>query len=739
MYIAPKTNLGHTQVTNELISNLPEWIGTDEFARLVGITERGARLALVKCLSGGQWKGVNLSVRVVDGIGGRGGKSYQLHIHSLPENLRSIWYKQNQSVLKPLKVDPIVLSAPDTMHARVAAETAEWQWKLSIIGPALKFTKRSAGRGAVLEDIANKTHIRPDGKVITLSLSTLRSWIKRLEDTQDETSLVRKRRVKQLRRGVINRKWDKASPFPYTEKCRIAAEIEIYTRSLWAGGVPGWHKVNELASSKLLELSRLAGWINVNHQTCQLGRHYCERFRSAQIVATKEKDAKRFADHYEPRIKRNRDDAMPMDIVIGDVHPVDILIQLEDGREVTPRMIAWVDWATGDVFSTIVFLNKREGIRQEHIAQSFVAMVKDWGLPRRLYLDNGSEYKWEEMMEGFRALAGLASAFDVLLASASEIDLITGDEGITTFPGASREVIRAKPYNAPAKYAEAVFANLERNFFSLIPGWIGGDRMKKRTHQVGKSPKTFNGNELELVDAIDQAILFYRNTPQQRGHLNGLSPNQMRAKCYESGWTPYTACYEVFLFAFSKIEKPKVWANGIEINGVWYYGDCLLPYIGQRLEIHAAKWDKTHVIWLDDSDKPHLIPQVITYSAIDRAGALDQKRRKTLMLQHVQNEKAGTIKLDLVQEIVRHNEMHKPQPALPEGIEIGISKRVTALVDARKSLPKPSELSLHPGSFKHIKTGAIIDIEAKQKAAQNTKPVDLDKLLLESNKRKQIP
>jgi len=710
------------------------WISTSEFSNLSGL-KRAARNALLTCLNGGSWRGTNLIVRVNEGTGGQGGKSYQVYIPSLPENLRAIWYNQNKQALDTPKTESLVLDAPKTINPAIAVEVAEWQWKLKLIAPALQFDKRSRGRGQVLEEIAMRVHVKPNGKSVTLSLSTLRNWIKTLEDHQDETVLVRKRRQKNLRRNIINRHWDKAAPFTNAEKRRIASEIETYVRSLWAQGVPGWHKVNELSSSKLLEISRTQGWADADKKACQLGRHYCERYRSVQIVATKEKDAKRFADYIEPRIKRNRDDAMPMDIVIGDVHPVDILIRTEDGREITPRMIAWVDWATGDIHSTLVLLQKRQGIRQEHIARSFVAMVNDWGLPRRLYLDNGSEYKWAEMMEGFNALAGLASAFDIVLTTAKEINAITGDE-TQSEPDIQNAVIRAKPYNAPAKYAEAVFGNLEQHFLCMIPGWIGGNRMNKRTHRLGKAPITYPGSEQDLEKAIQQALDFYRNTQQARGHLQGKSPNQKRAECYANGWRPYTAAYEVFLFAFSTIERPKVMTSGIQVNAEWYYQDCLIPYIGQRLSVHAAKWDMTHVIWLDQNDKPHLIPKVVTYRADDRSGAIEQARRRGKLLEHVRVQKSGTVKLDLVEEISRHNAQQPAPHALPVGIPIGMTDEVRGIEKATNELPKAKVLHIFNGDILHTKTGSVLEMKPIKTGAQIPQKLDLDKLLLENSNKK---
>jgi len=425
----------------------------------------------------------------------------------------------------------------------------------------------------------------------------------------------------------------------------------------------------------------------------------------------------------------------PMDIVIGDVHPVDILIQTADGREITPRLIAWLDWVSGDMHTTLVFLGKREGIKQEHIARAFVAMVKDWGLPRLLYLDNGSEYKWDEMMDGFRALAGLAQAFDVVIASAGEIDIATGCDEPKSAQPPSDTVIRAKPYNAPAKAIEAVFGNLEQNYFSMIPGWIGGNRMNKRTHRVGKKPIPYPGNEQEFEQSFNQVMTFYRNTEQREKP----SPNDRKRAFYADRWQPYIASYEVFLFAFSTLERSKVHTNGIQVNGEWYYADCLIPLIGSYIEVRAAKWDKSHLVWLDEQERPNLIPQAKKFAPTDRAGAVENSRRKGLLLQHVRDEKAGTVKLDMVEEIARHNAMHEPLPTLPPGIEIGITPQVAALADARKNPPKARETSLLPGSFQHKKTGEIIGIEAMPEPVEPAKVIDLDRLLLESSQRKKIP
>ena len=120
-----------------------------------------------------------------------------------------------------------------------------------------------------------------------------------------------------------------------------------------------------------------------------------------------DKDARQFFDRMLPRIRRHREGLQPMDIVVGDVHPIDILLTRADGSTVTPRAIAWLDVATQRLHVTLVQLEKGEGIKQVHVAQAFAAMCSAWGLPHQLYLDNGAEYGWQDMLDGFAQLSRL--------------------------------------------------------------------------------------------------------------------------------------------------------------------------------------------------------------------------------------------------------------------------------------------------------------------------------------------
>lgn len=436
----------------EQLGPIPEWMDTQQLADLAGVSLRAAQIAGTSCLSGGTWRGVRLEVRYE-------GRALMIHAPSLPQDLRDIWHERYKTKRLAQIVEKISLSASAKHGKKTAEDYALMRWKLDLITPALEFPKFSTARGTVINAMVGKEYIAPNGKTISPALKTLQSWLKDFEEG-GETALYRKERKKEGPRVLISRAWDTTCPLGQKIKTEIAEKLEIRVKSLWTEGAPGWRRVNQLASVALLELSRAAGWEGATLENCSPGRPFVEKFREFYLAAVKDRHAKLFADKYTPRIQRQRNGLKPGDIVIGDVHPMDVVRKI-DGRMVHARLISWLDVATYDIFVTVVILPPGRGIRQDDIAASFVDMVQAWGLPRQLRLDNGKEYKWEAMIKGFQTLAGLVRAFQAFHVS------IINDGEISDYIDQEQfsAISRARPYNAPAKQIEHVFGILEYAFF----------------------------------------------------------------------------------------------------------------------------------------------------------------------------------------------------------------------------------------------------------------------------------
>jgi hypothetical protein len=591
----------------------PLWFDVATFTNLATLSDFQAQHILAQSALGHPWRGSFLQVREVqDPIAGTT-PSYEVKLDSLPAELYQRLLMSGASASLPstsfslqrsLHHGPQPLDRQATKHR----ELALWKWRL--LQPALAYPKHSSARGEQLRQLAGCAHLAPDGRRRRVSLDSLYAWVARYEQ-QGLTALMRRPRRDFGRKRVgITRQWDAACPLPAVVQVRIAEQLAEQVRSLWAAGAPGFRTVAELGSAVLFDLSLAAGWSTVTLAECQLTRSYVEVFRRYALLAMHDQDARLFFDTRVPRIRRHREGLKPMDIIVGDVHPIDIRLTRADGTPVMPRAIAWLDVATQRLHVTLIQLEKGEGVKQVHVAQAFAAMCSAWGLPRQLYLDNGAEYGWQDMLDGFAHLNRLTGA------------------GLDT---RLKPVVRARPYNAQAKPIEGIFAVLEQQVLAMLPGWIGGDRMRQKTHNIGQAPRAFPGDWAAFHHAFDQSLDYYHARAQPRSrHLRGHSPTQTLSTAIANGWAgaPQVAP-QVLQVAFAHEETRQVQAGGyVSWNCTTYYHEALIAHTGSRLALRVSKWDAAQVFVFDAQQ--HLLcaaQPAQTFAFFGADGARAQARR----------------------------------------------------------------------------------------------------------------
>lgn len=132
----------------------------------------------------------------------------------------------------------------------------------------------------------------------------------------------------------------------------------------------------------------------------------------------------------KPRIQRSIADLEPMDVVVMDVHHINVLIERETGKTATAKMIAFLDIATSRLFVEIIMFEGKGGVRNSDIITAFINMCmdKNFGLPKVLYVDNGSEYGWADHLQDALKLNIRINGFD--------------------WQSGRNPVVRATPYNA---------------------------------------------------------------------------------------------------------------------------------------------------------------------------------------------------------------------------------------------------------------------------------------------------
>ena len=568
---------------------------------------------------------------------------------------------------------------------------AEAWFRYQIITPALQHPKSSHGRAAAIKLLVGTTHTRPNGETIKLKAATLYNWLDLYAQNGMESLKPKTRSDKAEPRVSLSREFDKACTLPEADKQKVVDAVLLYIRSGWASGVSGWRDLLILSERHTIELCQLAGW-EPGLEAPLLSRRVIESQRGYGIIAVKRADAKAYFDKFLPRIKRTAAFLKPMQIVVGDVHPLDIGIDQFDGtkangtarfRRVYPRLIVWQDVATNRVHVTVFFARKGENVRREHIAQAFCAMVGEWGIPESLYLDNGGEYKWEEMMAAFTDLAKLtgkvraefleftqdremveeARMATVASRKSPPSPLLQRGESNEPPPnpplvkgGIEKEgspIHRARPYNAPAKPIEGLFSVLESTVFSMIPGWVGGDRMRKKTQNVGKEPAAFPGSEADLFKAISTAIAYYHRKPQTGGWLDGKCPVEQYNKHIAEGWQMITCRAEELMLSFADTYTPTANRGLVTINGVDYYHNQILPYTGQKLPVKVSRHDPGLAFVFDPKNSKLIAaaePEK-AYGLYDAAGAEEQGRRAKWLSRCIAEQAECCMRLDLVEEM----------------------------------------------------------------------------------------
>lgn len=632
-------------------------------ALLLGIDSRVLRKRIRDTLANPLYlyRGSRLIIRTVKGKGGKSGLSYEIAADSLPVSCQLALRDSQDRFERPARHDE---------------EALRWQnWKSHHLAPIASLPPRSKERGRAIAEFASKSYIGPDHQVHTFTDRTIRQWLKNLDATGLHGLTRKKRNDAGKSKVIVTREFDNAAREAGIDDAQlhlISEKLQRYVRSLIAADAT-FSKIKFLAEGKLNQLAASAG-IATDGNRFKVPDHLIRMHRQFKAVARFHRDAKAHQDA-SPHITRTIAGLLPMDIVIGDIHPVDIVMRRADGSTATARLIGWMDVATHRVFSNAVLCESGTGIRNSHVVQSFMDMVRAWGLPRSLYLDNGKEY-------GFADLLG-----DVLKLTNTGANC----EAHLRFAGDGNKfgrVIRAQPYNAQAKgLIEGGFRNLEV-LFRDTQGYIGGNRLLKKSANVGRPPLPFGGTLAELQNALAHNLRLYNGLPQ-RGQLNGRSPDEAFADLVEAGWTKTVIDEQTLMLAFTTEEQRPVRNGFISYGGKKWTCDELQAYHGKTVTALIPKYERWNGIPLHD-EKGQLLGiarEEQAFEYLDIAGAEEAARRKKLFKDGVKSLELQTDKIDTHQELA--DNIHRlPVPVrAPVGTTIGGTYKAQKIIAGLEETP----------------------------------------------------
>ncbi|MCA1979835.1 MAG: Mu transposase C-terminal domain-containing protein, partial [Thiobacillus sp.] len=490
-----------------------------------------------------------------------------------------------------------------------------------LLKPLLDLPERHRGRRAMAESIAAAL-----GKSV--------AQVYRLADVAREHGVMGLARIGERRdrgqaRTLISGPWlawasETLAVWPGEDLPVLAERMRQAVRSAWVGGAPSerqcWLKATAAVAKDLMEMGcpreACAALLNVPAPRRYLaaeGQHF-------RVAGRALRDGKSIYDKHLAPVRRTAKGLLPGDLVCGDITPLDIPVLRDDGSTAYARIIAWHDVATNWLWADLVLLDKGTGIRREHVAASYAGMCEraPFGAPRRIYLDNGSEYKWDEMLVACKRLADFTG------------QAFAADEA-TTAP-AERQVIRSIPFRPRGKRIEGLFGNLS-DWLGWWFGYVGGNRMTKKVATLGKGvqPAPFAA----VKDWLDRTLADYHVTPQPRSeHMDGMSPQQKLTAALESGWRPWRINALTLLLAFADYHIRTIDRGTISVDGVRYTGDFLMVMEGKvqvavPRVLNAAGVRVAYV--LEGTKVLGMIEEERVYQITDQAGAKEAGRRRGVL------------------------------------------------------------------------------------------------------------
>lgn len=585
-------------------------------------------------------------MREVPGRGGRAGVQYQVRVDSLPS-----WLQER------LKASPKAVATPSPG----SFNSLERALLDNLLADILKHPPRTDARSKAIEAASQREIISPKtAQFVKLSPPKIRRLLKRYE-VQGLAGLTRSGRAdKGAARVVVTARYD-AEFGGKLDLNAVGSRLLDYIRAQ--------HKNHESLENMRFKAARVLAKITRElgfepaPGVCEVPHNIVKAEGVYRQVGVFKRDRKAWQDR-APYVRRSREGILPCEVVVGDVHPLDFLLPEVEGFQSYAKAICWLDVATNRIWMTIHVLPKGKGITNAHVINSFIEMVTAWGLPTTLYLDNGSEYNWAEFIEDAMKLANRA-----------------GD----------KTIVRAKPYNARAKPIEGIFGVLETHHFAKLPGWVGGNRMKAKTANIGRAPDPFPGAVEQFSGAINAAVALYHNRPQgKRTTLAGRSPFEAYNQAIAAGWRKTHVEEGAFFAAFS-VEKPCTVNGGfIQHAGRAWTCEGLQSYVDEKCIALIPKfesWDRLPVKGKSGLPLGFAEPAK-AHDYLDTEGAKASGKAQKLRLVGLRELDASAPTIDALKETLELAAELPKEAEAPIGALVTASDEARAIAQGVKESPK---------------------------------------------------
>lgn len=281
---------------------------------------------------------------------------------------------------------------------------------------------------------------------------------------------------------------------------------------------------------------------------------------------------KEFKDTHKPYIVRSYEDIKAGDIWTADGHDIDALCRVKVAGKWVEKKLKLIMWL--DIKSRLVVgwtLSKTE--TTEAIAIALKRGIERYGLPKKIYTDNGKAFT-SKVLEGTEELDGIYASLGL-------------------------EITHALPYNAQAKNIERWFLDFKQNLSKRFNTYIGGNVIERPEHMKGllmtKIARGEAVTEDELEIEIEKYIeeknhLFYaiRRAGGRKAHRGKGMNNRTPLEAFNEEYPleqRRTIEDEKLRLLFMYTETRQVRQNGIEFMENLYTNEYLYYHFSEKVVI----------------------------------------------------------------------------------------------------------------------------------------------------------
>lgn len=268
---------------------------------------------------------------------------------------------------------------------------------------------------------------------------------------------------------------------------------------------------------------------------------------------------KAFADQCEPFLRRNYEDIDANDIWSSDYHTLDLFVRDDvTGKVFRPHAAVWIDVRSRKVLSVVL----AENSNSDGVILAFRKAVELYGLPVKVYLDNGREFLVHDF--GGRGKRKTDP---------------NADYGKSILERCGVVMYNATVRNAKTKSIERVFREVKNEFSKLVDTYCGG-KPEERPERLEKLLK--NDKNIPLLSEVTEKFELYlegiyNEHPSSAMGMHGKCPNEVYAENLIRKRTASKEQLNLMLLRSTRAQQVK--RNGVYLK----FGDTVLDYYNEEL------------------------------------------------------------------------------------------------------------------------------------------------------------